>query len=57
MKLTDEIPDFPVKECIKYIKTPLNFIFNESINQGVFAHLLKIAKMWPVYRKGQYTRN
>jgi hypothetical protein len=32
----DEIPYFLVKECIKCIKKPLNFIFNESLNQGYF---------------------
>jgi hypothetical protein len=42
---SDEIPNFPVKECIKCIKKTLNFIFNKSINQGVFSDLLKIAKL------------
>jgi hypothetical protein len=48
----DEIPDFIVKGCIEFIKKPLHFIFNESINQGVFPDLLKIAKIRPVYKKG-----
>jgi hypothetical protein len=33
-------------------KKPLNLIFNESINQGVFPDLLKVAKIRPVYKKG-----
>jgi hypothetical protein len=48
----DENPDFIVKECIEFLKKPLNFIFNKSINQGVFPDLLKIAKIRPVYKKG-----
>jgi hypothetical protein len=40
----DEIPNFIVKASIEFIKKPLNFILNESINQGVFPDLLKIAK-------------
>jgi hypothetical protein len=48
----DEIPDFLAKVCITCIKKTLNFIFNESINQGVFSDLLKTAKIWPVFKKG-----
>jgi hypothetical protein len=48
----DEIPDFIVKECIEFIKKPLNFIFNKSINQGVFPDSLKIANIRHVYKKG-----
>jgi len=33
----DQIPEFLVKECIQYIKKALIFIFNVSINQGIFA--------------------
>ena len=33
-------------------KKPLRFIFNESINQGVFPDFLKIAKIRPVFKKG-----
>jgi hypothetical protein len=45
----DEICDFLIKECIKCTKKPFNF-FNESINQGVFLDLTKIAKMRPIYK-------
>jgi hypothetical protein len=48
----DEIPDFLVKDCIRCIKKPLTFIFNESIHQGVFPDLMKIAKIRPVHKKG-----
>jgi hypothetical protein len=48
----DEIPEFLVKECIQYIKKPLSFIYNESIYQGSFPKLMKIAKIRPAYKKG-----
>jgi hypothetical protein len=41
----DEIPEYLVKECIKYIKKPLSFIFNTSLKSGVFPELMKIAKV------------
>jgi len=39
----DQIPEFLVKECIQYIKKPLIFICNVSINQGISSDLIKIA--------------
>jgi hypothetical protein len=48
----DEVLDFLVKECIECIKKPLTLIYNESINQGVFPDLLKIAKIRTVYKNG-----
>ena len=42
----DQIPEFLVKECFQYIKKPLIFIFNVSINQGIFSDLMKIAIDW-----------
>jgi hypothetical protein len=47
----DEIPEFLIKECIQSKKTPLNFIFNEYINQGSFPNLMRTAKVRPVYKK------
>jgi hypothetical protein len=32
----DEIPDMIVKQCIQTIKKPLTFIFNLSLNSGIF---------------------
>jgi hypothetical protein len=29
-----------------------NFIFNESVNEGVFPDLLKVTKIRPVYKRG-----
>ena len=48
----DQIPEFLVKECIQYIKKPLIFIFNISINQSIFTDLMKIAKIRPIFKKG-----
>jgi hypothetical protein len=48
----DEVPEFLVKECIQNIKKTLSFVFSESINHGSFPNLMKIAKVRPVYRKG-----
>ena len=48
----DQIPEFLVKECIQNIKKPLIYIFNVSINQGILADLMKIAKIRPIFKKG-----
>jgi hypothetical protein len=48
----DEITEFLVKECIQCIKKPLSFICNETINQGSFPNLMKIAKIRPAYKNG-----
>jgi uncharacterized membrane protein YhdT len=47
-----QIPEFLVKECIQYISKPLIFIFNVSINHGIFPELIKITKIKHIYRKG-----
>jgi hypothetical protein len=46
---SDGIPDLFIKACITSIKKLLNFIFNESINEGVFPDLLKVIKIRLVY--------
>jgi hypothetical protein len=48
----DEIPDNIVKQCIQFIKKPLTFIFNLSLCSGIFPNQIKIAKVWPIYKKG-----
>jgi hypothetical protein len=48
----DEIPDYVVKQCIKQLKKPLANIYNASLESGIFPDQLKIAKMIPVYKKG-----
>ena len=47
----DQIPEFLVKECIQYIKKPLIFIFNVSINQSIFLWLNENSKITPIFKK------
>jgi hypothetical protein len=49
----DEIPDMIVKQCIQFIKKPLTFIFNLSLSSGIFPDQMKIAKVRPIFKKGQ----
>jgi hypothetical protein len=48
----DEIPENLVKQCIKHIKRPLTHIYNASFECGIFPDRLKIAKVKPVYKRG-----
>jgi hypothetical protein len=48
----DEIPDYVLKQCIKLLKKPLANIYNASLESGIFPEQLKIAKVVPVYKKG-----
>jgi hypothetical protein len=48
----NEIPDYVVKQCIKLLKKPLANIYNASLESGTFPDQLKIAKVVPVYKKG-----
>jgi hypothetical protein len=48
----DEIPEFLVKQCIKYIKKPLSNIYNASFETCIFPDRLKIVKVKPLYKKG-----
>lgn len=41
-----------VKSCYKNILHPLKLIINQSFNQGIFPDRLKIAKVQPIYKKG-----
>jgi hypothetical protein len=51
----DEIPDMIVKQCIQYIKKAFDFytVFNLSLSNGTFPNLMKIAKVRPIFKKGQ----
>jgi hypothetical protein len=48
----DEIPEFVVKQCAMSIKGPLTHIYNMSINSGTFPELFKVARIKPLYKKG-----
>ena len=40
-----------IKTCANYITKPLTAIINQSLTQGTFPDLLKIAKVIPIYKK------
>lgn len=48
----DQIPTSIVKYCIFYIAHPLTNIINACIEEGIFPETLKIAKIIPIYKKG-----
>jgi hypothetical protein len=48
----DEIPDYVVKQCITLLKKPLANIHNTSLESGTFPDQPKIAKVVPLYKKG-----
>ena len=41
-----------VRKVISYISEPLTYVFNLSLNVGIFPEKLKIAKVVPIYKKG-----
>ena len=46
----DGIPSFIIKQCINEYITPLTYLLNLSINEGIFPDELKIAKVIPIYK-------
>jgi potassium voltage-gated channel Eag-related subfamily H protein 8 len=48
----DEIPEYVVKQCAKLVKGPLAHICNILINSGTFPEKSKIARVKPLYKKG-----
>jgi hypothetical protein len=49
----DEIPEYLAKGCSHYIKKPLVHSFNASLTSGFFSDKMKIAKVRPLYKKGE----
>jgi hypothetical protein len=47
-----EIPDYVVKQCIKLLKKPFTNIYNASLESRIFPDQLKIARVVPLYKKG-----
>jgi hypothetical protein len=47
-----EILEYLAKRCLHY-KKPLVHIFNASLKSGVFPENMKIAKIRPLYKKGE----
>jgi len=48
----DSIPVFVVKKCINIISPPLTHIINSSMEESKLPAELKIAKVIPIYKKG-----
>lgn len=48
----DEISTSVVKKCIEHIINPLTVIINNSFKYGIFPESLKMAKVVPIYKKG-----
>lgn len=51
----DETPTTLLKKCCHYIKTPLTYVYNICLAQGVFPDRLKWAKIIPIHKKGEKT--
>jgi hypothetical protein len=48
----DEIPMLIVKRCLCYVIRPLVHIYNISLQTGIFPEMVKIAKIRPLFKKG-----
>ena len=44
-----------ILEFSKYLVQPLHFIYNRSVSSSVYPSLLKIAKVIPIYKKGEHS--
>jgi len=41
-----------IKHCSEYIAKPLKHVFNLSVKFGIFPDAMKIAKITPLFKKG-----
>ena len=48
----DCIPPYFINKCAENLVTPLHFIFNTSLNAGVFPSVWKTAKVVPIHKAG-----
>ena len=48
----DEIQEYVIKQCAKFVKEPLAHIYNILINSGTFPEKFKVARVKPLYKKG-----
>ena len=48
----DDIPECLVKQCIGLLKKPLTHLYNLSLSLGIFPEDWKVAKVKPLYKKG-----
>jgi len=47
----DEIPEYVVKHCAKFVKGPVAHIYNILINSGTFPGMFKVARVSPCIKK------
>jgi hypothetical protein len=48
----DDIPEHIIKQSAIFLKAPLTYIYNISVNSGVFPKSFKVAKIKPLLKKG-----
>ena len=48
----DDMPASVMKKCVHDYITPLTYLVNSSIKQGIFPSELKIAKVFPIFKAG-----
>ena len=48
----DDMPASVMKKCVYDYITPLTYLINSSIKQGIFPSELKIAKVFPIFKAG-----
>ena len=53
----DIIPIRLLKKIINYIAEPLTYIINKCFTLGTFPDQLKIARVTPVFKKGEHTNS
>ena len=49
----DNFPAYLGKQCINAYLTPLTYILNQSMTEGVFPDLLETARVIPLYKSGE----
>ena len=47
-----DMPASVMKKCVHDYITPLTYLVNSSIKQGIFPSELKIAKVFPIFKAG-----
>ena len=52
----DDIPPSVIKKYINYIAKPLQYLINLSFSNGIVPDVLKVAKVKPIYKKGNKTK-
>ena len=52
----DEFSAFIAKQCIDYYVVPLAYVINMSLMEGIFPSELKLAKVVPIFKSGEYDK-